>query len=230
MDLVHHQEMEVNIHEAKTHFSRLLRKVASGEEVTIARAGVPVARLVPVITQAAKRPLGFDKGKVWVAEDFDAPLPDDLLRDVLWRRTAGTGKAQTAEAFVKYLLDTMVWLWSVADQENLRREAVAILQSGSEELFLSAVSSWEIAIKTQLGKYNLPEPPTSYLPNTLAKQRIRSLPVTLSHTLGVYDLPLHHRDPFDRLIIAQAIAEEMTVLTADRIFGKYPVKIVWCGK
>ena len=73
--------MEVNIHEAKTHFSRLLRKVAGGEEITIARARVPVARLVPVVNNGAQRPLGFDKGKVWVADDFDAPLPDDLLKE-----------------------------------------------------------------------------------------------------------------------------------------------------
>jgi prevent-host-death family protein len=73
--------MEVNIHEAKTHFSRLLQKVADGEEVIIARAGVPVARLVAVQRKPAKkRPLGMDRGKIWVADDFDAPLPDDLLK------------------------------------------------------------------------------------------------------------------------------------------------------
>jgi prevent-host-death family protein len=70
--------MEVNIHEAKTHLSRLLQRVAAGEEVTIARSGVPVARLVAV-EPAKKRPLGFARGQVWVADDFDAPLPPDLL-------------------------------------------------------------------------------------------------------------------------------------------------------
>ena len=74
--------MEVNIHEAKTHFSRLIQRVAAGEEVIIARAGVPVARLVPVSADPKqKRPLGFDRGKIWVADDFDAPLPDDLLKE-----------------------------------------------------------------------------------------------------------------------------------------------------
>ena len=71
--------MEVNIHEAKTHLSRLLQKVAEGEEVTIARAGVPVARLVPVEVKKNVRPLGIARGQIWVADDFDAPLPDDLL-------------------------------------------------------------------------------------------------------------------------------------------------------
>ena len=70
--------MEVNIHEAKTHLSRLLQRVAAGEEVTIARAGVPVARLVAVEKKSA-RPLGFARGEIWMADDFDAPLPDDLL-------------------------------------------------------------------------------------------------------------------------------------------------------
>ena len=72
--------MEVNIHEAKTHLSRLLQRVAAGEEVTIARAGVPVARLVAVDPKNTVRPLGFARGQVWVADDFDAPLPDDLLK------------------------------------------------------------------------------------------------------------------------------------------------------
>jgi prevent-host-death family protein len=70
--------MEVNVHEAKTHLSRLLRRVAAGEDITIARAGVPVARLVAVEADD-KRPLGFARGDIWIADDFDAPLPDDLL-------------------------------------------------------------------------------------------------------------------------------------------------------
>ena len=70
--------MEVNIYEAKTHLSRLLQRVAAGEEVTIARSGVPVARLV-ALEPKAKRPLGFARGEIWIADDFDAPLPDDLL-------------------------------------------------------------------------------------------------------------------------------------------------------
>ena len=71
--------MEVNIHEAKTHLSRLLRRVAEGEEVTIARAGVPVARLVAVEKDKTARPMGFARDEIWIADDFDAPLPDELL-------------------------------------------------------------------------------------------------------------------------------------------------------
>jgi len=72
--------MEVNIHEAKTHLSRLLQRVAEGEEIVIARAGVPVAKLVAVEKKQKVRPLGFARGEVWVADDFDAPLPDELLK------------------------------------------------------------------------------------------------------------------------------------------------------
>ena len=71
--------MEVNVHEAKTHFSKLLQRVAAGEEITIAKAGVPVARLVPIASTNAKRKLGIDEGKIYIADDFDAPLPDDIL-------------------------------------------------------------------------------------------------------------------------------------------------------
>ncbi|HEX3819399.1 MAG TPA: type II toxin-antitoxin system Phd/YefM family antitoxin [Candidatus Sulfotelmatobacter sp.] len=72
--------MEVNIHQAKTHFSRLIQRVAAGEEIIIARAGVPVARLVAIEPATKVRPLGMDRGRIWIADDFDAPLPDDLLK------------------------------------------------------------------------------------------------------------------------------------------------------
>ena len=71
--------MEVNVHEAKTNFSKLLQRVALGEEIIIARAGVPVARLVPVQAAPSERPLGLYRGKIWIAGDFDAPLPADVL-------------------------------------------------------------------------------------------------------------------------------------------------------
>ena len=71
--------MEINIHEAKTNFSKLLQRVAAGEEITIAKAGVPVARLVPIEPARTKRKLGIDRGKIYIADDFDAPLPDDIL-------------------------------------------------------------------------------------------------------------------------------------------------------
>jgi PIN domain nuclease of toxin-antitoxin system len=131
---------------------------------------------------------------------------------------------------MKYLLDTMVWLWSVGPTEKIGSAGLDILANGREEIYLSAASSWEIAIKAKVGKFRLPEAPAPYVRSRMAAQRILALPITQNHSLGVYDLPLHHNDPFDRLIIAQALAEEMVILTSDRAFKKYPVELVWCGK
>ncbi|SRR5579871_4816549 len=75
--------MEVNVHEAKTNFSKLLQRVALGEEVIIAKAGVPVAKLVPIYPEKPKRTLGLYKGQIWMADDFNAPLPDDILAGFL---------------------------------------------------------------------------------------------------------------------------------------------------
>src|ERR1700757_1807517 len=81
--------MEVNIHEAKTHFSKLLQRVALGEEIIIAKAGVPVARLVSIRATQGKRPLGFLKGEIWMGNDFDAPLPPDILAGFLGEDGSG---------------------------------------------------------------------------------------------------------------------------------------------
>jgi len=131
---------------------------------------------------------------------------------------------------MKYLLDTVVWLWSVGPTEKIGEEGLEILRSGEEEIYFSAASVWEIAIKTKLGKFELPEAPTRYIPKRLSEQGIRSLPLTQTHALKVYDLARHHDDPFDRVIIAQALTEELAILTSDRAFAKYPVDVVWCGK
>jgi PIN domain nuclease of toxin-antitoxin system len=131
---------------------------------------------------------------------------------------------------MKYLLDTMVWLWSVGPTDRIGQQGLEILSAGGEEIYFSAASMWEIAIKTQSGKIDLPEIPTRYVPKRLTEQGILSLPVTQTHALAVYDLPRHHSDPFDRMIVAQAQIEELTVLTSDRLLEKYPIDIVWCGK
>lgn len=131
---------------------------------------------------------------------------------------------------MKYLLDTVVWLWSVGPTEKIGQAGLDVLRNGEEDLYLSAASSWEIAIKTKLGKFKLAEPPGHYVPKRLAAQGIQPLSINQRHSLKVYDLPLHHDDPFDRLIIAQALEEGMVILTSDRTFGKYPAQVLWCGK
>lgn len=130
---------------------------------------------------------------------------------------------------MKYLFDTSVWLWSLAAPERIGREGLELLARGTEEFYLSAASSWEISIKSALGKLRLPDPVVNYVPKRMAAQGVRSLPITHSHALAVSELPAHHRDPFDRLLIAQAQEEGMVILTADRAFRSYAVEIVWCG-
>jgi PIN domain nuclease of toxin-antitoxin system len=130
---------------------------------------------------------------------------------------------------VKYLFDTSVWLWSLSAPERIGREGLSVLGRAGQEFYFSAVTSWEIAIKWSLGKLLLPEPPESYVPKRMADQRILPLPITHRHTLAVSKLPAKHGDPFDRLLIAQARAEEMAILTADRVFRLYDVETVWCG-
>lgn len=129
-----------------------------------------------------------------------------------------------------YLLDTSVWLWSVSEPERIAKKGLEILQGGQEEIYLSAATSWEVSIKARSGKLNLPGRPDEYIASRTAQQGLRLLPITHLHTWRTNDLPLHHADPFDRLIIAQAILEKMTVLTSDRTFEKYPVEMIWCGK
>lgn len=93
--------MEVNIHEAKTHLSRLLQRVALGEEITISKAGVPIARLVPVRLTEGKRPLGLYKGEIWIADDFDGPLPPDILAGFLGDDVPETTEPRTQKRTVK---------------------------------------------------------------------------------------------------------------------------------
>jgi PIN domain nuclease of toxin-antitoxin system len=127
---------------------------------------------------------------------------------------------------MKALLDTHTFLWAIAGDDRLSRRARQ-LYTGSTDLWLSVVSVWEILIKVQAGRFHLPEPAGPYLVRKLAKDRIGVLPTTLNHVLRTESLPLHHRDPFDRLLIAQSIEEKWPIITADPWFSRYPVEVIW---
>ena len=129
-----------------------------------------------------------------------------------------------------YLLDTSVFLCSVAAPERLNRNAQRLLENPKEVFFFSAASAWEISIKSSSGKLKLPEPASSYVPKRLISRAIRILPVTLAHALAAGELPGHHLDPFDRMLIAQARLEGFTILTADRVFERYEADLLWCGR
>lgn len=127
---------------------------------------------------------------------------------------------------MRALLDTHALLWWLVDPDRLSARAREVI-GGDAELFWSAASSWEVAIKTALGRIKLPEPPRSLIPKMLREQAIRPMDVTQAHALTVADLPLHHRDPFDRMLVAQASLEKLVVLSADKIFLEYGVEVVW---
>ena len=126
---------------------------------------------------------------------------------------------------MKFLVDTHCWLWLQASPERLLSDVLALLENPLNDLLLSAASSWEIAIKYGLGKLPLPEPPSRYVPRRMAMSGTRGLAVEHAHTLRVAELPLHHRDPFDRLLVAQAQIEKLILVTVDRQFEKDDVAI-----
>jgi PIN domain nuclease of toxin-antitoxin system len=127
---------------------------------------------------------------------------------------------------MRYLIDTHCWLWLQVTPERLGAELVERLANPDHELLLSAASAWEIAIKHSLGKIELPEPPVRYVPSRMQRSGTSGLPVLPAHALGVATLPLHHRDPFDRLLVAQAQHEGLTLVTADDALQDYDVELV----
>jgi PIN domain nuclease of toxin-antitoxin system len=130
---------------------------------------------------------------------------------------------------VSVLIDTHCWLCANAAPSRLNEKARSIIEDRSSAIYLSAASSWEISIKVSLGKLRLPEPPEVYVPKRMADQAIESLPIEHVHALRVGVLPQHHKDPFDRIIIAQAQIEDMPILTADKQITLYDVKVIWAA-
>jgi PIN domain nuclease of toxin-antitoxin system len=127
---------------------------------------------------------------------------------------------------VKILLDTHVWLWMVTEPEKLSKHALRHINRDTEELLLSAASSWEIAIKWTLGKLTLPSSPSEFVAEHLAATKTYPLAIQHNHTLRVAVLPRHHSDPFDRLLIAQAQIERIPILTSDPHFKSYDVDVI----
>ncbi len=128
---------------------------------------------------------------------------------------------------MKLLLDTHVFLWTIAADRRLSGTASRLILDQGNELFLSTASVWEVFLKAQIGKLPLPKPVGAFVKTQLAENFIRSLPLTLEHVLKLERLPMHHRDPFDRILIAQAIAESVPIVTADRQFARYDVETIW---
>ncbi len=112
-----------------------------------------------------------------------------------------------------------------SDPDRLKAETAAILQDVRNGILFSAASAWEIAIKYRLGKLPLPEPPAFYVPDRMRRSGTSPLPVEHAHTLRTAELPVHHRDPFDRVLVAQAQLLDLTIITADEQFSAYDVAV-----
>lgn len=127
---------------------------------------------------------------------------------------------------VRALLDTQVFLWMAAAPEALSADARRVLEASDSELFLSAASVWEISIKSGLGKLKLPEAIDAYVPDRARRLALSHLPISVTHALAVAELPDHHRDPFDRMLVAQARIELLTLVTADAALARYDVDVL----
>jgi len=128
---------------------------------------------------------------------------------------------------MKVLLDTHTFLWWITDAAELSDPARAVLADGANEVYLSAASAWEIAIKAGRGRLTLADTPERFVTQQLAKNYFRGLPVQLAHALHVFQLPDHHRDPFDRLLVAQSQLEGLPLVSADPEIKRYAVEVVW---
>ena len=125
------------------------------------------------------------------------------------------------------LLDTHTFLWWVEDSPRLSRKARTAIGRPDETCFFSLASSWEMAIKISLGRLKLAQRLDRFVAEHVAANGLQPLPVQLPHAARVAELPFHHRDPFDRLLAAQALEEGLSIVSVDPMFGKYGVKRIW---
>ncbi|MBU2611498.1 MAG: type II toxin-antitoxin system VapC family toxin [Chloroflexi bacterium] len=128
---------------------------------------------------------------------------------------------------MRLLLDTHTFLWWDSEPEKLSSRSLELLQNRNNILFLSVVSAWEIQIKLQLGKIKIGLPLADIIESQQQANNIEIIPVKLEHVLRLSEIPSHHKDPFDRLLIVQAIAENLTLVSKDPAFSNYPVKVNW---
>lgn len=128
---------------------------------------------------------------------------------------------------MRLLLDTHVFLWWNEGSARLSRGARRLLADPQNNLFFSVVSAWEMVLKAQSGKLSLPTPVSTYVPARLNHYGMEMLGLTLEHVLASSALPAHHRDPFDRMLVAQAQVEQLIIVTHDSHVQKYAVETIW---
>lgn len=128
---------------------------------------------------------------------------------------------------MRLLLDTHTFLWFIGGSPNLGATARMLIEDASNQSFLSVASLWEMAIKVSIGKLSLGQPFEILFPRQLMLNGIDLMGIEIRHVAVVSELPFHHRDPFDRLLIAQAMVERMPIVSADLAFDAYPVERLW---
>lgn len=128
---------------------------------------------------------------------------------------------------MRALLDTHAFLWWVTNDPQLSPIVRELISNPDNTLYLSVVSAWEIIVKFNIGKLPLPEPPGQFIQSCLNSNNFEPLLIALPHVLQIEDLPDHHKDPFDRMLIAPAQAENMPILTIDRLIALYPAQTIW---
>lgn len=161
------------------------------------RRGVPVRRAVPEIVFS-----------IWLT--------------ILTRRlTTSTGICRAL------LLDTHAFLWFVRADRRLSEDAGKLIAESGNDVAVSVASLWEVSIKTSIGKLRLADPLDEFFKRELSQNGFTLLPIQVEHVVAVAKLPFNHRDPFDRMLAAQAIVEEIPLVTADSVFNSYPVDRIW---
>jgi PIN domain nuclease of toxin-antitoxin system len=125
------------------------------------------------------------------------------------------------------LLDTCAFLWVILGSQELSKRAGDLFTDPGNDLFLSSVSIWEISVKHGLGRLHLPEPPDRFLPRERERHLITPLPLEETAVLHLHRLPKLHKDPFDRMLVCQAIDRGLVILTPDRLINQYPTRTAW---
>jgi len=128
---------------------------------------------------------------------------------------------------VTCLLDTHILLWSALEPEKLSRKTLDIIENQEKSLVISTASVWEIVTKVSIGKLNIPMDIEAFIRTTLSRLNARIIDITLDDTLGIGSLPLHHKDPFDRILISQSRNREIPIITKDAQISRYDVEIIW---
>jgi len=128
---------------------------------------------------------------------------------------------------MKILLDTNAFLWAVSNDPQLSARARTLIDDHETTMFFSVAGIWEIVIKTQIGRLKFPKPVVDYVIRKMVEHSVKALPIDLKHMRRLEMLPPYHRDPFDRVMLAQCLEEDLAILSSDKLLKRYPVRLIW---